>query len=120
MICVTDSTACITRWSSESAKIYNGRMLRYIISHRMNERRFVEQMLELIQSYQLEKNICLEITEETNLESIVQLGGTLHFKVIAEYMDTVEKRDRLVALGCTYLQGYLYSPAVPVEAFPSD
>ncbi len=53
------------------------------------------------------------------IASIIQLGKSINFQVVAEYVDSVEKRDRLWELGCDYLQGYLYSPAVPVDEFIS-
>ncbi len=45
--------------------------------------------------------------------SIVSLGRNLDFQVLAEYVETVEIRDALRALGCEIYQGYLYSPAIP-------
>ncbi|MFA9464817.1 MAG: PTS sugar transporter subunit IIC/EAL domain-containing protein [Velocimicrobium sp.] len=51
------------------------------------------------------------------ISSIIVLGNTLGFQVVAEYVDSEEKRDELVSLGCSCLQGYLYSKAVPKEKF---
>ncbi len=47
--------------------------------------------------------------------SIAALGGSLGFQVIAECVETQEMRDTLLELGCNVFQGYLYSPAVPLE-----
>ncbi|MCD2492341.1 EAL domain-containing protein [Lacrimispora sp. NSJ-141] len=49
--------------------------------------------------------------------SIITLGKTLDYTVIAEYVETEDIRDKLKALGCHIYQGYLYSPAVPFEKF---
>ena len=49
------------------------------------------------------------------IASIVKLGKSLDFVVIAEYVETEEIRDTLRSLGCFLYQGYLYSPAVPYE-----
>ncbi|MEQ3363280.1 PTS sugar transporter subunit IIC/EAL domain-containing protein [Raoultibacter massiliensis] len=50
------------------------------------------------------------------VSSITRLSEQLGFTVLAEYVETEEQRDRLVALGCSYFQGYLYAPALPFEA----
>lgn len=47
--------------------------------------------------------------------SITRLSEHLGFTVLAEYVETVELRDRLEALGCSYFQGYLYAPALPLD-----
>jgi diguanylate cyclase (GGDEF)-like protein/PAS domain S-box-containing protein len=41
--------------------------------------------------------------------SIIQLGGSLNMKVIAEGIETAGQRDCLLQLGCLYGQGYYYS-----------
>lgn len=41
------------------------------------------------------------------------------FEVIAEYVDSQVKLDKLKDMGCDYFQGYYYSPAVPLEEFIS-
>lgn len=49
------------------------------------------------------------------ISSIVTLGKGLDFQIIAECVETDAIRDALLELGCTVYQGYLYSPAVPLE-----
>jgi lactose/cellobiose-specific phosphotransferase system IIC component len=49
------------------------------------------------------------------VSAITRLSEQLNFLVLAEYVETREQRDLLHELGCTYFQGYLYSPAVPFE-----
>lgn len=46
------------------------------------------------------------------ISSITHLSQNLKFDVIAEYVETEEQRNKLLELGCTGLQGYLYSKAV--------
>ena len=46
------------------------------------------------------------------VSSIIKLAKSLNMTVIAEFVDTEEKRDALHEMGCDYYQGYLYSPAV--------
>lgn len=49
--------------------------------------------------------------------SIIHLGNSLGFRVVAEYVDSQRKLDELKKLGCDYFQGYYYSPAVPLVKF---
>ena len=46
------------------------------------------------------------------ISSIIQLAKNLNLTVIAEFVDTEEKREMLHKLGCDCYQGWLYSPAV--------
>ena len=58
------------------------------------------------------------LTNERNsdiIASIVYLGKSLHFKIIAEYVETEEQRDKLKELGCDAFQGYLYSKPLELE-----
>ena len=47
----------------------------------------------------------------------LQLADSLGFRLLAEYVETPEQRDRLAQLGCSLYQGYLYSPAIPLDEF---
>ena len=49
------------------------------------------------------------------IASIVQLATSLNMTVLAEFVDTEEKREALHKIGCDNYQGYLYSPAVFLE-----
>lgn len=48
------------------------------------------------------------------IRSINQLAKSLHFKLVAEYVETLEQRDLLYHTGCSIYQGYLYCKAVPL------
>lgn len=50
-------------------------------------------------------------------KAIIVMAHELGIKVIAEGVETKEQRDLLVAAGCDYAQGYLYSRPVPAEEF---
>lgn len=50
-------------------------------------------------------------------EAMVMLAHKLGLKVIAEGVETTEQRDFLVAVGCDFAQGYLYSEPVPPDRF---
>ncbi len=49
------------------------------------------------------------------IASIVNLGESLQFQVIAEYVENKVLKDQLMELGCKIYQGYYYSPAIPVD-----
>jgi diguanylate cyclase (GGDEF)-like protein/PAS domain S-box-containing protein len=49
------------------------------------------------------------------VKAIMQLAHTLHLETIAEGVEQPEQARALNRLGCTQLQGYLYSPALPGE-----
>ena len=49
------------------------------------------------------------------ISSITTLSRSLSLPVIAEFVETAEQREILHEIGCDSYQGYLYSPAVPVE-----
>jgi diguanylate cyclase (GGDEF)-like protein/PAS domain S-box-containing protein len=48
-------------------------------------------------------------------EAIVGLANALEMVQIAEGIEHLAQADRLLELGCELGQGYLYSPAVPIE-----
>jgi EAL domain-containing protein (putative c-di-GMP-specific phosphodiesterase class I) len=50
-------------------------------------------------------------------EAIIDLAHRLGIATIAEGVETKAQRDLLAALGCDYIQGYYYSPALAKEAF---
>ncbi|MDD3172337.1 MAG: EAL domain-containing protein [Herbinix sp.] len=56
----------------------------------------------------LSKNSCRNI-----ISSIVTLGESLNYTVIAEYVEQEEQRLILHDIGCDRYQGYLYSEALP-------
>ena len=47
------------------------------------------------------------------VNAIMQLAQTLHLETTAEGVEQAEQRDALVTLGCSHLQGYFFSPAMP-------
>ena len=49
------------------------------------------------------------------ISSIQNLAETLHMTVIAEYVETEEQREILREIGCDCYQGWLYSPARPLD-----
>ena len=49
------------------------------------------------------------------ISSIVRLSVSLELTVLAEFVETERQRDALHEIGCDFYQGYLYSPAVPLD-----
>jgi diguanylate cyclase (GGDEF)-like protein len=60
----------------------------------------------------------MEATGESAIlvHSVVHLGRALGLEVTAEGVETEDQRRFLQAVGCHYLQGYLFSRPVPAEA----
>lgn len=50
--------------------------------------------------------------------AIVAMGHSLHMRVVAEGVETLEQADCLRALGCDEMQGYLLSRPMPPESLP--
>lgn len=65
----------------------------------------------------LVKDILNNPTNQQIVSSIVSLSEKLGVKVISEYVETEEQRDKLLELGCRWYQGYLYSKPVQLPEF---
>jgi lactose/cellobiose-specific phosphotransferase system IIC component len=67
----------------------------------------------------LDGSLVREISSNVNcrdiISSIIFLSRSLNYTVLAEFVETEEQRQILHDLGCDRYQGYLYSPAVPLE-----
>ncbi len=51
------------------------------------------------------------------INAVVQMARWLHTPVIAEGVETEPQADFMESIGCSYIQGYLYSKPVPEEEF---
>ncbi|MDE7322233.1 MAG: EAL domain-containing protein [Lachnospiraceae bacterium] len=60
----------------------------------------------------LTKDILKNDRNKEIIAAITELGKSLHFETIAEYVETEEQRDMLLELGCNGFQGYLYSKPI--------
>jgi diguanylate cyclase (GGDEF)-like protein/PAS domain S-box-containing protein len=50
------------------------------------------------------------------VNAIMQLAHTLHLETTAEGVENIGQRDAMALLGCTHIQGYIYSPPMPADA----
>ena len=49
------------------------------------------------------------------INSIIKLGKSLGFKVVAEYVETEEQSDKLLNMGCDIYQGFLYYQPLDID-----
>ncbi|HCB93674.1 MAG TPA: hypothetical protein DEP57_07680 [Selenomonas sp.] len=67
----------------------------------------------------LDGSITRDVIENTNSQHIVrsltQLSKDMGLMVIAEFVDNVPQRNKLIELGCEIFQGYLYSKPVSMD-----
>jgi EAL domain-containing protein (putative c-di-GMP-specific phosphodiesterase class I) len=61
--------------------------------------------------------IDVEKGSRTIVEAIINLAKRLNVETIAEGVETLDQEEELSNLGCTILQGFLYSPALPPSEF---
>ena len=52
------------------------------------------------------------------VDAVIHLAHALGLRVVAEGVETEGQRDRLLALHCDELQGYLYAKPMPGDAVP--
>ena len=69
----------------------------------------------------LDGSLTRDIGKNNRSRSIVRnlanMARDFDIDILAEFVETTEQREYLKKLGCALYQGYLYSPAVPLEEF---
>ena len=60
-------------------------------------------------------NIESDRTQYAIVKAILDLAAALDMQVVAEGIETEAQRDRLLAMGCQYGQGYWFGKPVPAE-----
>lgn len=63
------------------------------------------------------RDLAVDESDRAIAETIVIMAKRLGMKTIAEGVETIEQRDILAAVGCEYVQGYLYSRPIPADEF---
>lgn len=56
-------------------------------------------------------------TKDQLIPNLIKVLKQLGYTITAEGIETEEMAREMKALGCDYLQGYLYSPPIPLNAF---
>lgn len=64
------------------------------------------------------QNILNDIHASTIASTIISMGRTLGYSVLAEGVETIEQVHYLHGIGCNLLQGYYFSKPVPAECIP--
>ena len=78
-------------------------------------KRFHIDYLKIDQSFV--RNLQVNSDDYALCEAIIVMAHKLDMKVIAEGVETEQQRGLLIAAGCDYGQGYLFSKPVPVKEF---
>ena len=63
------------------------------------------------------RNLTQSRTDLTIVQSMIALAHQLGLHVVAEGVETAKTASQLSALDCDRLQGFLFSPALPLETF---
>lgn len=51
------------------------------------------------------------------VDHVIHMGKELGMSIVAEGVETEAQKGHLLAAGCDSLQGFLFSPPIPVDAF---
>jgi diguanylate cyclase (GGDEF)-like protein len=78
-------------------------------------KKFDIDYLKIDQSFT--RNLSPDANDLALCEAIIVMAHKLGIKVIAEGIETQEQCDLLIAAGCDYGQGYLFSRPVPADEF---
>lgn len=65
------------------------------------------------------KDITKSKQQQSIVQSVIQLAHELHFKVVAEGVETNEQKQWLENNNCDIIQGYLYGKPLTVEEVDS-
>ena len=78
-------------------------------------KRFKVDVLKIDMSFV--KDMLVDKSDDDIVKTIISLGQSMDIELIAEGIETEPHKQRLLALGCRYGQGYLFSKPLPAEAF---
>ncbi|MBD3390816.1 MAG: EAL domain-containing protein [Chitinivibrionales bacterium] len=78
-------------------------------------KRFPLDTLKVDQSFV--RDISTDPDDETIVAIIIQMAHTLKLKVLAEGVENASQLSFLRRFGCDRVQGYLFSPPIPVDQF---
>lgn len=78
-------------------------------------KKFDIDFLKIDQSFV--RDMTTDASDRAIVEAIIVMAHKIGLKVIAEGVETSAQRDLLSAIGCNFYQGWLFSKALPAEAF---
>ncbi|WP_135081894.1 EAL domain-containing protein [Terasakiella sp. SH-1] len=74
-----------------------------------------------ITTIKIDRSFILDLTSDSEaaavVSAILSMARSLNLKVVAEGVETAMQLEQLRQGGCDFVQGYYFSPPVPVEAF---
>ena len=74
-----------------------------------------------VQEIKVDQSFILNLVESKHdqeiTESIIRLAHRLGLQIVAEGVETREAAQLLAKMGCEWLQGFLFSPAIPLPQF---
>ncbi|MBX9244747.1 EAL domain-containing protein [Actinotalea ferrariae] len=76
-------------------------------------RRFPARLLKIDRSFT--SGMVGSAEDRAVVTSVVQLASALNLATVAEGVETEEQREELERMGCSTAQGYLWSPARPID-----
>jgi EAL domain-containing protein (putative c-di-GMP-specific phosphodiesterase class I) len=59
------------------------------------------------------------VSDQYIISALLDLGGSMGFKLILEGIETIDQRDFLREMGFTLAQGYYYSPPIKASQVPA-
>lgn len=65
----------------------------------------------------LTKDIGRNERSRSIVKNLANLAREFNIDILAEYVETEQQKELLKEHGCLFYQGYLYSPAVPIDEF---
>ncbi len=63
------------------------------------------------------RDMLTDSTSGAIARTVISLSRSMELSVIAEGVETEKQREALVSLGCNSIQGFLISPALPIDEF---
>ncbi|SCA55956.1 putative Diguanylate cyclase [Candidatus Terasakiella magnetica] len=74
-----------------------------------------------ITTIKIDRSFILDLTSDSEaaavVSAILSMAQSLNLKVVAEGVEKETQMEQLRKGGCEYIQGYYFSPPVPIEAF---
>jgi len=61
------------------------------------------------------RDMAIEAGDDAIVNAVINLGRSLGIKVVAEGIETVAQKRRLIEMGCDFGQGFLFSRAIPAN-----